>query len=60
MTCMIWWALFRDKNPDLTSDTVSALSFLESFAAYGHLPRRAVERYVPTYIFDEFKHAVSV
>ncbi|KAL5456944.1 hypothetical protein EMCRGX_G034172 [Ephydatia muelleri] len=50
----------KDKNPDLTSDTVSALSFLESFAAYGHLPRRAVERYVPTYIFDEFKHAVSV
>ena len=50
----------KEKNPDLMSDTVSALSFLETFAAYGHLPRRAIERYVPTYIFDEFKHAVSV
>jgi len=46
----------KDKSLELSQDAVSALSFLEEFTKYGHVPRRAVERYIPSYIFDEFRH----
>ena len=45
----------RDKSLDLPQDVVSALSFLEEFTHYSRLPRRAVERHVPSYVFDEFR-----
>ena len=55
---LIWCytTLCRDKSLELSQDAVSALSFLEEFTKYGHVPRRAVERYIPSYIFDEFRH----
>ena len=45
----------REKSLDLPQEVVSSLSFLEEFTHYGRLPRRAVERHVPSYIFDEFR-----
>ena len=47
--------LYRDKSLDLPQDVVSTLSFLEEFIHYSRLPRRAVERHIPSYIFDEFR-----
>ena len=46
----------REKTLELSQDVVSALSFLEEFTYYSRLPRRAVERFIPSYIFDEFRH----
>ncbi len=51
--------LYRDKTADLSPDVVNALYFLEQFVHYGNLPRKAIEKYIPSYIFDEFKHATS-
>lgn len=46
----------KDKSLDLSPDVVNTLCFLEEITHYGNLPRRAVERYIPSYIFDEFRH----
>jgi len=46
----------KDKSLDLSQDVVHTLHFLEEFTHYSYLPRRAVERFIPSYIFDEFKH----
>ena len=41
---------------DLSPDVISALFFLDEFAHYSSLPQRTVERHIPSYIFDEFRH----
>ena len=46
----------REKSFELSQDVVSALCFLEEFTHYSYLPRKAVERHIPSYIFDEFRH----
>lgn len=46
----------KEKTLELSQEVVNALSFLEEFTFYSRLPRRAVERFIPSYIFDEFKH----
>ena len=46
----------KDKSLELPQDVVQTLHFLEEFTHYSYLPRRAVERFIPNYIFDEFKH----
>ena len=50
---------YRDKSQELSQDVVNALYFLEEFTHYSKLPRKAIERYIPSYIFDEFKHSRS-
>ena len=52
----LWCACFRDKPLDLSQDVIHTLYFLEEFTHYSYLPRRTVERFIPSYIFDEFKH----
>lgn len=50
----------REKPLELSQDVIHTLYFLEEFTHYSYLPRRTVERFVPSYIFDEFKHRTTV
>ena len=45
----------RDKPLSLSPEVVNALCYLEEFTHYAHLPRRAVEKYIPAYVFAEFR-----
>lgn len=51
--------LCRDKVGDLSPEVINALYFLEQLTHYGNLPRKAIERHIPSYLFDEFRHATS-
>jgi WASH complex subunit strumpellin len=46
---------FKDKSATLSAEVVNALCYLEELTHYSHLPRRAVERFIPAYIFAEFR-----
>uniref|UniRef100_A0A3B3T2B3 WASH complex subunit 5 n=1 Tax=Paramormyrops kingsleyae TaxID=1676925 RepID=A0A3B3T2B3_9TELE len=41
--------------PEMPSDVVGALVFLEDYVHYTKLPRKVVEAHVPSFIFDEFR-----
>ncbi|CAB1321350.1 unnamed protein product [Coregonus sp. 'balchen'] len=41
--------------PDMPSDVVGALMFLEDYVRYTKLPRKVAEAHVPSFIFDEFR-----
>ncbi|XP_071251753.1 WASH complex subunit 5 isoform X2 [Salvelinus alpinus] len=43
------------KIPDMPSDVVGALMFLEDYVRYTKLPRKVAEAHVPSFIFDEFR-----
>uniref|UniRef100_A0A3B3U3F6 WASH complex subunit 5 n=1 Tax=Poecilia latipinna TaxID=48699 RepID=A0A3B3U3F6_9TELE len=43
------------KIPDMPSDVVGALMFLEDYVKYTKLSRKVVEAHVPSFIFDEFR-----
>ncbi|KAL5022673.1 hypothetical protein ScPMuIL_001828 [Solemya velum] len=43
------------KSTDLSQDILNVLVFLEDYIYYSGLPRKMVEAYIPTYIFDEFR-----
>uniref|UniRef100_A0A8B9L1D3 WASH complex subunit 5 n=1 Tax=Astyanax mexicanus TaxID=7994 RepID=A0A8B9L1D3_ASTMX len=43
------------KIPDMPSDVVGALMFLEDYVRYTKLSRKVVEAHVPSFIFDEFR-----
>lgn len=43
------------KIPDMPSDVVGALMFLEDYVKYTKLSRKVAEAHVPSYIFDEFR-----
>uniref|UniRef100_A0A8C6KPK3 WASH complex subunit 5 n=1 Tax=Nothobranchius furzeri TaxID=105023 RepID=A0A8C6KPK3_NOTFU len=43
------------KIPDMPSDVVGALMFLEDYVKYTKLSRKVVEAHVPSLIFDEFR-----
>uniref|UniRef100_A0A3B3DM24 WASH complex subunit 5 n=1 Tax=Oryzias melastigma TaxID=30732 RepID=A0A3B3DM24_ORYME len=43
------------KIPDMPSDVVGALMFLEDYVKYSKLSRKVVEAHVPSFIFDEFR-----
>jgi WASH complex subunit strumpellin len=45
----------KEKSSSLSPEVVNALCYLEQFTHYSHLPRRAVEKYIPAYIFAEFR-----
>uniref|UniRef100_A0A8C8DJX6 WASH complex subunit 5 n=1 Tax=Oryzias sinensis TaxID=183150 RepID=A0A8C8DJX6_9TELE len=43
------------KIPEMPSDVVGALMFLEDYVKYTKLSRKVVEAHVPSFIFDEFR-----
>uniref|UniRef100_A0A3Q3W3I2 WASH complex subunit 5 n=1 Tax=Mola mola TaxID=94237 RepID=A0A3Q3W3I2_MOLML len=43
------------KIPDIPSDVVGALMFLEDYVKYTKLSRKVAEAHVPSFIFDEFR-----
>ncbi|KAF3691663.1 WASH complex subunit 5 [Channa argus] len=43
------------KIPDMPSDVVGALMFLEDYVKYTKLSRKVAEAHVPSFIFDEFR-----
>ncbi|KAG7255192.1 hypothetical protein CRUP_005794, partial [Coryphaenoides rupestris] len=43
------------KIPDMPSDVVGALMFLEDYVKYTKLPRKVAEAHVPSFILDEFR-----
>uniref|UniRef100_A0A3Q3BQ39 WASH complex subunit 5 n=1 Tax=Kryptolebias marmoratus TaxID=37003 RepID=A0A3Q3BQ39_KRYMA len=43
------------KIPDMPSDVVGALMFLEDYVKYTKLSRKVVEAHVPSFTFDEFR-----
>ncbi|MBN3315330.1 WASC5 protein, partial [Atractosteus spatula] len=43
------------KIPEMPSDVVGALMFLEDYVHYTKLPRKVAEAHVPSFIFDEFR-----
>uniref|UniRef100_A0A671MHE3 WASH complex subunit 5 n=1 Tax=Sinocyclocheilus anshuiensis TaxID=1608454 RepID=A0A671MHE3_9TELE len=43
------------KIPDMPSDVVGALMFLEDYVRYTKLPRKVAEAHVPSFVFDEFR-----
>uniref|UniRef100_A0AAY4BZL7 WASH complex subunit 5 n=1 Tax=Denticeps clupeoides TaxID=299321 RepID=A0AAY4BZL7_9TELE len=43
------------KIPDMPSDVVGALMFLEDYVRYTKLPRKVAEAHIPSFIFDEFR-----
>ena len=48
---------YRGKGPDdISPDVLNALLFLEALAKYEFTTRKTVEAYVPSYLFDRFKH----
>ncbi|CAH1773129.1 unnamed protein product [Owenia fusiformis] len=48
------------KSPELPTEVINVLVFLEDFVYYSGLPRKVVEAHIPTYIFDEFRSQVTV
>uniref|UniRef100_A0A669DM69 WASH complex subunit 5 n=1 Tax=Oreochromis niloticus TaxID=8128 RepID=A0A669DM69_ORENI len=48
-------SLVMIKIPDMPSDVVGALMFLEDYVKYTKLSRKVAEAHVPSYIFDEFR-----
>lgn len=54
----VWFVVCFRGGPamELSADVIHTLYFLEEFTHYSYLPRRTVERFIPSYIFDEFKH----
>ncbi|XP_028673445.1 WASH complex subunit 5 [Erpetoichthys calabaricus] len=43
------------KIPEMPSDVIGALMFMEDYVHYTKLPRKVVEAHVPTFIIDEFR-----
>ncbi|KTG39902.1 hypothetical protein cypCar_00013954 [Cyprinus carpio] len=53
--CSIMEQCTSQKIPDMPSDVVGALMFLEDYVRYTKLPRKVAEAHVPSFIFDEFR-----
>lgn len=47
------------KSPEMPSDVVGTLVFLEDFVHYTQLTRQVIEAHVPSYILDEFRHVAQ-
>ncbi|ESP05218.1 hypothetical protein LOTGIDRAFT_180993 [Lottia gigantea] len=48
-------AMSSSKSPELSQDVLNVLLFLEDYIFYNRLPRKSVESFIPSYIFDEFR-----
>lgn len=44
---------------DLPADVITMLMFLEEMCSLSKLSRKVAEVYIPSYLFDEFKHHAS-
>ena len=40
----------------LPQEAINALVFLEEFCKFSDLPRTAIEQYIPSFVFNQFKH----
>ncbi|XP_071117463.1 WASH complex subunit 5-like [Haliotis cracherodii] len=47
--------LGSSRTPEASQDIINVLIFLEDFIFYSGMPRKSVESFIPSYIFDEFR-----
>ncbi|XP_050401033.2 WASH complex subunit 5 isoform X1 [Patella vulgata] len=52
-------AMSSAKSPEMSQDVLNVLIFLEDYIFYNSLPRKSVESFIPSYIFDEFRTQYS-